>query len=85
MRVTLRLRCDSVILAKPKTPMDKEDSMAERRTKKCNINSNVITMSVLESKHSQKQASQMTRVCNTILAISEKLLHALRAAKYDVW
>ena len=85
MRVTLRLRCDSVILAKPKAPMDKEDSMAERRTKKCNINSNVITMSVLESKHSQRQASQMTRVCNTVLAISGKLLHAFRAAKYDVW
>ena len=58
---------------------------AGRRTKKCNINSNVSAVSVLESKHFQRQTSRMTRVCDSVLAITGKLLHAFRAAEYDVW
>ena len=41
-----------------------------KQTWKSNINSNVIAVSVLVSKHFQKQASRATKVCDTVRAIT---------------
>ena len=42
-----------------------------KQTWKSNINSNVIAVSVLVSKHFQKQASRATKVCDTVRAITQ--------------
>ena len=74
------------VTGSPKLHWTKKAPWPKGELSKGNRNSNVIAVSVLESKHCQRQASRMTESVTLFWQLLENcLLHAFRAAEYDVW